>query len=133
MLSHGTIAVAIVKRQVMIVQASRTHTKRDKYIDVQTYSPFGERIFLASEVPSARIAASDILSVFNDADINTTPRSSYDSMSSSSSSSTSASEAGDMGAGMIELPPKAFSEYLAYSERQQKRFEDMWCAWTAKH
>ncbi|KAF5361921.1 hypothetical protein D9756_002625 [Leucocoprinus leucothites] len=129
MLNHGAIAVAIVKRQVMVVQAARTHTKRDKYIDVQTYSPFGERIFLASEVPSARIAASDILSVFNNDVLSMSPGSS----SSSLLSLEEEEEGVTVGPGMIELPPQAFSQYLAYSERQQKRFEDMWCAWTAKH
>ncbi|KAF9443839.1 hypothetical protein P691DRAFT_787436 [Macrolepiota fuliginosa MF-IS2] len=112
MLNNGAVAVAIVRRQVMIVQAARTHTKRDKYLDVQTYTPFGERVFLASEVPGARIAASDVLSVFD--------------------ASTPASES-DCTPGMLELPPQAFSKYLAYSERQQKQYEDMWCAWTAKH
>ncbi|KXN87653.1 hypothetical protein AN958_08290 [Leucoagaricus sp. SymC.cos] len=109
MLNSGALAVAVVRRQVMIVQAARTHTKRDKYLDVQTYSPFGDRVFLASEVPEARIAASDVLSVFDaPTDMETTP-------------------------GLIELPPRAFSEYLAYSERQQRQLQDMWCAWTAKH
>ncbi|KAF8889367.1 hypothetical protein BD779DRAFT_341451 [Infundibulicybe gibba] len=61
MMDHGTLAVAIVKRQVMVVQATRSHTRRDRYLDVHTYSPFGERVFLASEVPSARIASTDIL------------------------------------------------------------------------
>lgn len=92
--------------------AARAHTKRDKYIDVQTYSPFGERVFLASETPSARIAASDILSVFD-------PSTQVPFLEDSP--------------GMIELPPQAFSEYLEYSERQQKRYENMWCAWTAKN
>ncbi|KAF8634660.1 hypothetical protein AX17_004129 [Amanita inopinata Kibby_2008] len=64
-LSTGTIAIAMVKRQVMIVQATRPHTKRDKYLDVHTYSPFGERVFLASALPEARISSSDILAVLS--------------------------------------------------------------------
>jgi hypothetical protein len=90
--------------------AARTHVKGDKYLDVQTYSSFGERMFLASETAGARIAASDILSILDapTSDIECTH-------------------------GIIELPQLAFSEYLVHSERQQKRFEDMWCAWTAKH
>jgi len=112
MLNNGAVAIAVVRRQVMLVQAARAHTKRDKYIDVQTYSPFGECVFLASETPSARIAASDILSVLD-------PSTQVPLLEDSP--------------GMIELPPHMFSEYLAHSERQQKRFENMWCAWTAKH
>ncbi|EKM81926.1 hypothetical protein AGABI1DRAFT_112118 [Agaricus bisporus var. burnettii JB137-S8] len=110
MLNNGSFAVALVRRQVMVVQAARTHKKGDKYVDVQTYSSFGERMFLASETASARIAASDILSILD------APTSNVESSH-----------------GIIELPHPAFSEYTKYSERQQKRFEDMWCAWAAKH
>jgi hypothetical protein len=129
MLNNGSFAVALVRRQVMIVQgssspfsiptpqlmmispiAARTHLKGDKYLDVQTYSSFGERVFLASEIASARIAVADILSILN------TPTSDM-----------------ECSHGIIELPQRAFSEYLVHSERQQKRLEDAWCAWTAKH
>ncbi|TFK39422.1 hypothetical protein BDQ12DRAFT_649878 [Crucibulum laeve] len=110
MLKNGTFAVAVVKRQVVVVQASRSHTKRDKYIDVQTYSLFGERVFLASDVPSARISNSDILTVFP-----------------LSEKPPSASQ------GILELPQQAFSQFIELSSNHQKRSESLWSAWLAKH
>ncbi|KAF8629101.1 hypothetical protein AX15_003586 [Amanita polypyramis BW_CC] len=109
----GAIAVAMVKRQVMIVQAARHHTKHDKYVDVYMYSHFGERVFIASNVPDARISSSDILLVL------------------SSPNQTGSVRA--IGQGMLELPQKAFSEYTRFSMSYQKKYERMWSAMTASH
>jgi len=109
-MNNGTVAIAIVRNQVMIVQAARSHSRRDRFLEVYTYTPFGDRVFLATNVPSARIMSSDILTVFSAMDkcCSTAP-------------------------GMLELPQKAFSQYLDLSSRNQKRHERIWNAWTAAH
>ncbi|TFK25579.1 hypothetical protein FA15DRAFT_668275 [Coprinopsis marcescibilis] len=106
MLKNGTFAVAVVHRQVVVVQAARSHTKRDKYLDVHTFSPFGEGIFLASEVPAARIASNDVLSVLSD----------------------EAAQEEAVDSGMLHLTEPAFSEYRKLSERNVKRHESLWKA-----
>ncbi|KAF8075067.1 hypothetical protein FPV67DRAFT_613024 [Lyophyllum atratum] len=108
MMKNGALAVAVVQRQVMIVQATRSHARRDKYLDVHTYSPFGDRVFLSSAVPKARIAPSDILTIFPSTDITRVPAQ-----------------------GMLELPQQAFFEFKELSHRHQERCEDLWSAWTA--
>ncbi|KAH9479637.1 hypothetical protein JR316_0008232 [Psilocybe cubensis] len=110
MFADGSIAVALVKNQVMIVQAARTHTTREKYLEVRTYTPFGEGVFLPTEVPIARICSSDLLTVLPPMD-----------------ASRIASQ------GILELPKKAFSKYIEYSSRHQKRYESLWSAWVSKH
>ncbi|KIK07793.1 hypothetical protein K443DRAFT_673051 [Laccaria amethystina LaAM-08-1] len=107
MLTNGTLAIAIVKRQVMVVQATRSHTKRDKYLDVNTFSLFGDGVFLASDVPKARIASSDVLTIF--------PSTHVPSQ------------------GLLELPKQAFSEFVEISSRYQKRYESLWNSWISKH
>ncbi|KAI0629176.1 hypothetical protein C8Q77DRAFT_1220373 [Trametes polyzona] len=110
MLKHGSLAVAVVQRQVMVVQAARTHSQRERWVDVYTYTPFGERVFLASDVPQARIAARDILTIFPEDEGARAPT-----------------------PGMLELPPQAFWEYVELSSRTQKRYEQMLAnAWSAK-
>ncbi|RDB23544.1 hypothetical protein Hypma_009028 [Hypsizygus marmoreus] len=110
MMQNGTLAVAIVQRQVMIVQATRSHARRDKYLDVHTYSPFGDRIFLASAVPKARIAPTDILTIFPASDNARVPAQ-----------------------GMLELPQQAFFEFKELSSRHQQKCESLWSAWTQAH
>ncbi|RDX48260.1 hypothetical protein OH76DRAFT_1309398, partial [Lentinus brumalis] len=102
MLKHGSLAVAVVQRQVMIVQASRTHSQREQWVDVYTYTPFGERVFLASPIPQARISSRDILTIFPTEESACQPTT-----------------------GMLELPPKAFSEYVELSSRTQQRHEQL--------
>ncbi|KAI0334505.1 hypothetical protein GY45DRAFT_1318059 [Cubamyces sp. BRFM 1775] len=109
MLKHGSLAIAVVQRQVMLVQAARTHSQRERWVDVYTYTPFGERVFLASDVPLARIAARDILTIFPEDDAVRVPT-----------------------AGMLELPAKAFCEYMELSSRTQKRYEQLFNAWEPK-
>lgn len=111
-MSTGTVAIAMVKRQIMIVQAARQHTKQERYLDVHTYAPFGERVFLASNVPDARISSSDILAVL---------------------SSPLKDQACALSQGMLELSQQGFSEYIKHSERHQKKYERMWSVWTASH
>ncbi|TFK51732.1 hypothetical protein OE88DRAFT_1609316, partial [Heliocybe sulcata] len=103
MMDKGTLAVAVVQRQVMIVEATRTHAIRDQWLDVHTYAPFGDRLFLASSVPQARISSRDVLTIFPSTDIFRIPVN-----------------------GMLELPPQAFSEYLELSARCFTRYENLW-------
>ncbi|KAF9462941.1 hypothetical protein BDZ94DRAFT_1322238 [Collybia nuda] len=110
MLKNGSLAVAVVKRQVMVVQATRSHTNRDKYLDVHTYSPFGERVFLATDVPKARIARTDILTIFPSTDITR-----------------------ELAQGILELPQQAFFEFTELSFRHQQRCESLWSVWTSTH
>ncbi|KAF8801319.1 hypothetical protein BYT27DRAFT_7147666 [Phlegmacium glaucopus] len=110
MFADGSFAVALVKNQVMVVQAVRSHTKRDKYLDVLTYSQFGNNVFLASDIPSARIASSSILTFIPPLEDNRL-----------------------LSQGMLELPKKAFSQYIELNCRHQKRYERLWSAWINKH
>ncbi|KAG5650839.1 hypothetical protein H0H81_010869 [Sphagnurus paluster] len=110
MLQTGSIAVAVVQRQVMVVQATRTHARRDRFLDVHTYSPFGDCVFLASPIPNARIAPTDILTIFPTSDVTRVPE-----------------------PGMLELPHQAFCEFKELSSRHQKRCESLWRVWTSSH
>ncbi|KAF9499417.1 hypothetical protein BDN71DRAFT_1442057 [Pleurotus eryngii] len=110
MMHTGELAVAIVQRKVMIVRAKRTHNKFDRWLEVDTYTLFGDRVFLATDVPTARIQSSDVLTIFPTTDVFRQPDQ-----------------------GMLELPQQAFSEYLELSMRTQKRYESMWSAWAAVH
>ncbi|KAH9004702.1 hypothetical protein EDB86DRAFT_3099228 [Lactarius hatsudake] len=68
MLSYGSVAVALVQRRVMVVQASRPHDECERYLDVYTFTPSSERTFLVSDAPCARIDSNDLLAVFDDDD-----------------------------------------------------------------
>ncbi|KAI9066951.1 hypothetical protein FKP32DRAFT_1644832 [Trametes sanguinea] len=109
MLKNGSLAIAVVQRQVMLVQAARSHNQRERWVDVYTYTPFGDRVFLASNVPQARIASRDILTIFPEEDGVREPT-----------------------AGMLELPPQAFYEFMELSSRTQKRYEQLFSAWSSK-
>ncbi|KAF8899621.1 hypothetical protein CPB84DRAFT_1815636 [Gymnopilus junonius] len=100
MFADGSIAVALVKNQVMIVQAARTHTKREKYLDVRTYS---------HSAKVARISSSDLLTVLPSLEDNLVTQ------------------------GMLELPKNAYSQYMKFNSRHQKRYESLWSAWVSKH
>jgi len=110
MFADGSFAVALVKNQVMVVRAVRSHTKRDKYLDVHTYSQFGNNVFLASDVPSARITLASILTFLPPLEDNRL-----------------------LSQGMFELPKKAFSQYIDLNYRHQKHYERLWSAWIDKH
>ena len=79
--------------------ASRSHKRNDAWIDVHTFMPLGNRVFLPSAVPEARICSSDILSIFP------------------------ATDRIDVEGGMLELPPKAYSEFVELSSRMQEKYE----------
>lgn len=86
------------------LSASRSHSRRDTWLEVHTFTPLGNRIFLPSDVPQARIARGDILSIFPSGD--------------------RVSFAG----GMLELPQKAYSEYIELSSRMQEKYEKLFSA-----
>ncbi|KIK21655.1 hypothetical protein PISMIDRAFT_538383 [Pisolithus microcarpus 441] len=104
-MNHGTVAVALVQHQIMIIQACRSHARRDRWLDVYTYVPFGDRLFLASPVPYARIASSDVLAIFPFR----TPTTD-----------------------MIELSEQAYRDFLGLSAKHQLKYENMWRRWKAK-
>jgi hypothetical protein len=126
----GTVAIAVMQHQVMIIQiiqgtslpnrsfsgtkfsqihyiaaSGHSHRRRDRWLDVHTYTPFGDHLFLASSVPQARIAASDLLAVFP---FRTTTTD------------------------MIELPAQAYQEFLQLKAKHQKKQENLWRTWKAK-
>ncbi|GBE86469.1 hypothetical protein BKA93DRAFT_623815 [Sparassis latifolia] len=108
MIPHGSLAVAIVQRQIMVVQAAHSHSSRDRWVDVNTFIPFGERVFLASSVPQARIPSSDILTIFPRDDC--IPRVSTK--------------------GILELSHEAFLQFIDFSARRQQRYDELFDAWS---
>ncbi|EKM50444.1 uncharacterized protein PHACADRAFT_104496 [Phanerochaete carnosa HHB-10118-sp] len=106
-MEKGCIAVAMVQRKVTVVHASRSHKRGDAWIDVHTFTPLGNRVFLPSTVPEARISSLDILSIFPTAD-----------------------KIGVSG-GMLELPPKAYSEFIELSSRMQEKYEQLFSTMAA--
>ncbi|KAI0788782.1 hypothetical protein C8Q75DRAFT_807516 [Abortiporus biennis] len=104
----GCTGVAMVQRQVVLIEASRTHTVHDRYLEVFTYIPFGHRTFLATEVPLARIPPMDVLTIFPSSDVMRKPEK-----------------------GMLEIPPKAFAEFLELNAMAQKKYERLYNAWAA--
>jgi hypothetical protein len=110
MLSYGSVAVALVQRRVMVVQASRPHDKCERYLDVYTFTPSSDsgRTFLASDAPYARINSNDLLAVFDeDEDVMILPRD------------------------VLELPQKAYDEFNELSSRKSRR-SAVWAAWKGK-
>ena len=73
---------------------------------MHTYTLFGDRVFLPSACPQARIPPSAVLAVLPQAH---------------------AAESG-----VLELPPSAFDEYVALSARTQKTYESLFSVWAAK-
>ena len=94
---------------LQLLTAARSHGQRDQWVDVYTYAPFGDGVFLATPVPHARISSRDILTIFPSDDATRHPV-----------------------PGMLELPPKAFSEYKELSTYTQKRYEQLYCASATK-
>ena len=76
---------------------------RDRWLDVYTFAPFGERVFLATDTPHARISSSDVLTIFPSSDVFRT-----------------------LDVGMLELPHQAFSEFNELSARNLCRKESLW-------
>lgn len=131
MMKNGSLAVAIVHRQVIVVKAVRSHTKRDRLLDVSTFAPLGDRLFIASDFPNARIPASDILTIFP---FEYTPSASATQQSialqSSASSETLIEEeiqpSGSFTVEMLELPPGAFAEFQQLCSRNQEQCDKLW-------
>ncbi|KAJ7493440.1 hypothetical protein B0H11DRAFT_1718182 [Mycena galericulata] len=113
MMRDGSLGVAIVSRQVMVFQAARSHTRRERFLEVYTFIPFGvDGVFLATHIPKARITTSDILTIFPPDEILRTRSPSP---------------------GMLELPEEAFTEFSQLSSRNQERYEKLWNAWAMAH
>jgi hypothetical protein len=74
-------------------------------LDVYTYKPFAEGVFLASEVPQARIASKDLLTIFP---------------------ATDAIQL--LASGMLELPPQAYSECVRFDCLSRVEQELTYCA-----
>ncbi|KAI9428583.1 hypothetical protein H4582DRAFT_2074318 [Lactarius indigo] len=108
MLSYGSVAVALVQRRVMVVQASRPHDECERYLDVYTFTPSSERTFLVSDAPCARIDSNDLLTIFDDDAAMAIPHD------------------------VLELPQKAYDEFSELSSRKNRRFDAVWSAWKGK-
>ena len=149
MMKNGSLAVAIVHRQVVVVKgpcsqlqillpfsrltpscltAVRSHTKRDRLLDVCTFTPIGDRLFIASDFPNARIPTSDILTIFPfdyTSSTSTAPRS-----ITSASSETLIEEAihtpESITVEMLELPSGAFAEFQQLCSRSQELCDKLW-------
>jgi hypothetical protein len=128
-----------------LATAIRSHSKRDKVLDVVSFSPFGaDGLFLASPLQSTpvQIPSGDVLRVL---DLKSSSISSLDTNSISSSDSqlslvTSSSKcSGDlemadyMDAGLVKLPRAMYQEYVKLSEKQSRKQEKIWSAWVSKH
>jgi len=135
-MKHGALAVAIVQRQVMVVKAVRSHSARERLLDVSTFTPIGDRLFLATAVPNARISASDILTVFPFQSASPNP-SAPPTITYNRSCDTLINEDDDgimeqavpppsFTFEMLELPQDAFAEFLQLCLRNQKRHEQLW-------
>ena len=115
MVVQGTLHLHFITLNVFLMVvlnvAARTHTKADKFLDVRTYTPFGQGVFLASEVPSARIASVDVLSMLP-------PLEDKEDL---------------LNQGMLELPQTAFSQYVELTSCHTKKYESLWSAWLSKH
>ncbi|KAF7309643.1 Capping protein [Mycena indigotica] len=107
---EGSLGVAIVARQVVVFQATRSHKTRERFLDVSTFRPFGsDRVFLATNSPKARIKTSDILTIFPPTDVDRTQTL--------------------LPGSMLQLPEEAVTEFYLLSARQQDRYEKLWNAW----
>jgi len=132
-MKHGALAVAIVQHQVMVVKAVRSHTKRDRLLDVCTYTPIGDCLFLATDVPNARISVSDILTMFPSQHCSPNPSSPPTITSNSSDTLIDYEEdpsTASIKLEMLELPAEAFNEFVELCSRNQKRHEKLWVAGT---
>ncbi|CAL1714987.1 unnamed protein product [Somion occarium] len=108
MLEDGCLAVAMVQRQVVLVQAARSHTRRDSLLDVHIFIPFGPRSFLISPVPQARISPRDLLTIFVAQDLMAKPTQ-----------------------GLVELSTKAYAEFVELSGMMQRKYEKIFSLWSA--
>ncbi|KAF5309287.1 hypothetical protein D9611_014663 [Ephemerocybe angulata] len=138
MMKNGSFAVAVVQRQVVVVQATKSHSKREKYLEVTPYTPFGgSRIFLSlsGQPYTVRIPSSDVLALLPSSQsspaascagyIDSDTESDYDSdahFNFNGARDVKAVSANVVvGDGTIELPEQAFEEYVRLSEKHYNR------------
>ena len=83
-----------------------SHSRDNALLDVNTFTPFGDRLFLPSACPQARIASADVLAVLP----------------------TTVAEQ----SGVLELQPKAFAQFVELSTKMQRKYEMLFSAWSTK-
>lgn len=109
----------------------RSHTKRDRFLDVCTFTPIGDCLFLATDVPTARISSSDILTTFP-FQYSTPNQNQLPNVTSSTSCDTLINSDDEHESSvtfdMLELPREAFNEFLELCETAQKKNEKLWVA-----
>ncbi|KZS94354.1 hypothetical protein SISNIDRAFT_548931 [Sistotremastrum niveocremeum HHB9708] len=108
-LDQGTVAVALINGQMTVVRGSRSHSRRDRVLDVDIFSHFGNGLFVSDSSSRARIFSKDIHAIFPSSD----PFRLHDR-------------------GMFELPSKAYSEFKELSDLQQSRMDALWASATGK-
>ncbi|KZT37937.1 hypothetical protein SISSUDRAFT_1022171 [Sistotremastrum suecicum HHB10207 ss-3] len=108
-LDQGTVAVALINGQMTVVRGSRSHSRRDRVLDVDIFSHFGNGLFVSDSSSRARIFSKDIHAIFPSSD----PFRLHDR-------------------GMLELPSKAYSEFKELSDLQQSRMDALWASATGK-
>ena len=107
-------------------------------LDVCTFTPIGDRLFIASDFPNARIPASDILTIFPfgyTPSVSAAPQSI--SLTSSASSETLIEEAiqtaESITVEMLELPSGAFTEFQQLCSRNQEQCDKLWVSGQASN
>jgi len=146
MLKQGALAVAIVQHQVMVVKAVRSHSTNERFLDVCTFTQIGDRLFLATDVPNARISASDMLTLFpfeygavrGNHGASSQQQTITLSRPASSITLINENEGRFLDDGhresitfeMLELPRDAFKAYLELCERNQRMHEKLWAGST---
>jgi hypothetical protein len=100
-------------------------------LDVCTFTPIGDRLFIASDFPNARIPTSDILTIFPfgyTPSASTTPQSI--TLTSSASSETLIEEdiqtPQSITVEMLELPSNAFADFQQLCSRNQEQCDKLW-------
>ncbi|KAF8492504.1 hypothetical protein JB92DRAFT_2751628 [Gautieria morchelliformis] len=105
-MNRGTLAVAVVSHEVVLVEAARSQSTQERIVDVFVFRHFGHRAFLADPSrPRTRIPAGDLLCVLPSADAARCPLT-----------------------GMLELPKLAYGEYAECNKRHQNRVAHVWGA-----
>jgi len=106
MIDEGTLALATIQRKVVVVRAIKSHAYSDRSLDVLVYLPFGERLFITPPNVHGRrvkIPSKDLLFIFSASDYpnSTDPE-------------------------MIELPPKAYDEYVELTAMNRRKLDLLW-------
>ena len=99
----NTSPVAILFNSIALDSRSR----QDNLLHVHTFVPFGQRTFLLSSVPQARIPPRDLLTIFCASDITA-----IDSQ------------------GAVDLSSKAYAEFVELGRMMQEKYERMFSVWS---